>query len=518
MRTSILLVLILLAACGEPPPAPEPGRRPMIVVGIDGGEWRVIRDLWEQGRLPNFRRIAERGVTAELRTKYTASPIIWTTIATGVTPAEHGITGFVVPTAEGDVPVSSTVRKAPALWNMVSRARRSVGVLGWWASWPAEPVSGVVVSDRATMELPDRVHPPEWLPRLSAALERARREGDAGANPFGANKAAAERDRVVDLLARDLATEELDLLLVYFRGVDIASHHHFKHYRPQAFDPPPPAAEVAAHAEAIPREYEAVDQALGALLAAAPEANLVVISDHGFKPARPEIVRVVLDLDDLLARLGYQVRADGQPDLAQSRLYAYGAEDFRRARGVRFGGAVAPAERPRVRAALAADLARITYGNGEPAFRLRDARPADGEVDFVVLVRQRPATEELLVDGDPGPLAGLVREVSRISGTHGETTHGIFLAAGPDVASGAALDGIHVHDVAPTLLYGLGLPVAGDFTGRAWVELYTEELRRRRPLRRIASWAPAGEAGGTTTRSAADEALLEELGALGYLE
>ena len=122
--------------------APWPRRPPLIVIGVDGGEWKVIRRLWAEGKLPHFKAIADRGITATLHTAYNSSPVIWTTIATGVIPEVHGITDFVVPTPRGDVPVSSAVRKVPALWNMLSRAGRRVAVLGWWASWPAEPVNG----------------------------------------------------------------------------------------------------------------------------------------------------------------------------------------------------------------------------------------------------------------------------------------------------------------------------------------------------------------------------------------
>ena len=138
-------------AAGAPGP---PGRRPpLIVIGIDGGEWKVIHRLWAEGKLPHLKRISEQGVATTLHTAYNSSPVIWTTIATGVAPEVHGITDFVVPTPRGDVPVSSAVRKVPALWNMLSRAGRRVAVLGWWASWPAEKVDGVVLSDRALLDL-----------------------------------------------------------------------------------------------------------------------------------------------------------------------------------------------------------------------------------------------------------------------------------------------------------------------------------------------------------------------------
>src|SRR5579872_2798245 len=137
-----------LAACRHR--ATVPARRPpLIVVGIDGGEWKVIHRLWDEGKLPNLKKIADRGVATTLHTAYNSSPVIWTTIATGVVPAVHGITDFVVPTSRGDVPISSDVRKVPALWNMLSRTGKRVAVLNWWGSWPAEDVNGVVLSDRA---------------------------------------------------------------------------------------------------------------------------------------------------------------------------------------------------------------------------------------------------------------------------------------------------------------------------------------------------------------------------------
>jgi arylsulfatase A-like enzyme len=106
--------------------------------------------------------------------------------------------------------------------------------------------------------------------------------------------------------------------------------------------------------------------------------------------------------------------------------------------------------------------------------------------------------------------------VGRISGTHTSSTHGIFLAAGPDVDPRADLSGIHVHDIAPTILYALGLPVAEDFAGRPRMALFNAEFRRAHPLRTIRTWGKRQE-GGTAKSSKADQELINELRALGYL-
>jgi len=119
-------------------------RHPVVVVGVDGADWRLIERLWAEGRLPNLRSIADRGVSAPIETFHKESPVIWTSIATGVYPEIHGITGFAVRTEQGDRPVTSTVRKVPAIWNMASATGLRVAVLGWWGTWPAEEINGVV--------------------------------------------------------------------------------------------------------------------------------------------------------------------------------------------------------------------------------------------------------------------------------------------------------------------------------------------------------------------------------------
>ena len=84
----------------RPPAAPHPevlaaAQPRVIVVGWDGADWALLDPLLEAGRLPHLKSLLEKGAQARLETyRPRASPLLWTTIATGLTPPEHGVVDF----------------------------------------------------------------------------------------------------------------------------------------------------------------------------------------------------------------------------------------------------------------------------------------------------------------------------------------------------------------------------------------------------------------------------------------
>ncbi len=502
-------------------PPRRTGRTPVVVVGIDGGEWKVIHQLWEKGKLPAMKRLHDEGAWADLGTAFGISPVIWTTIATGRTPDDHGITGFVVPTPEGTIPVSSSVRRVPALWNMATRAGLRTAVFGWWATWPVERVTGVMVTDRAHLSEDRIVHPEGYLAAFREGRESARRRYpgmDGGVSVQDTwMEDGALRDRIMAHEAIRLAGIGFDLLLVYFRGVDIASHRYWKYFEPEGYEVTPEA--LKRYAGVIPSVYEATDEALGDLIAALPEpSNVFVLSDHGFVRG-PEEHFVNLSADRLLEVLGFMVRNGETVDFTRSMAYPVDSPDHARTKMFRLslagrepGGSVAPAEAAAARLRLARALESLTYENGGPVFNLNVSVPPPG-IDLVAEVSVKDPTMKIIAGQETHE--GVVVYINRISGTHDATTNGILLARGPDLIPGASLEGITVLDIAPTLLYALGLPVADNFPGRARTDLFTPEFRRRHPLRTVPTWGTMES--WKVESSPEDSRLLEELRALGYL-
>lgn len=109
------------------------------MLGFDGLDPATVDLLLSEGKLPHFARLRQEGAYGRLRSfRPMLSPILWTTIATGRTPDQHGIGHFTGrDRADGEEePVTSDLRRTRAIWNLFSQAERSVGVLGWWATYP----------------------------------------------------------------------------------------------------------------------------------------------------------------------------------------------------------------------------------------------------------------------------------------------------------------------------------------------------------------------------------------------
>ena len=119
-----------------------------IVFALDGATWRVLDTMIAQKRLPHFQKMVRNGSSGILESvEKSLSPVVWTTIATGKNPKEHGILHFI---DENTRPVNSSQVRVKRIWNMLSdRSPYTTGVMGWFVTFPVEEIAGFMVSDRA---------------------------------------------------------------------------------------------------------------------------------------------------------------------------------------------------------------------------------------------------------------------------------------------------------------------------------------------------------------------------------
>ena len=282
----------------------------VLLIGIDGADMRIVDRLVGEGKLPTFARLKREGAWGPLRSvEPLLSPLVWTSIATGRRPQDHGIFDFVEVTPNGQpTPITSVRRRVPALWNLASTYGRSSGFIGWYASYPAEDVKGFIVSDRLAFHQvkSDRATRGATYPETLAA-ELRKEFGEpvpdlaATKKLFLANPNApltADGARRLEELARIHATTELyrrlaptlekrfstDLLAVYFEVVDACGHLFMEDAPPRR--PDVSDQDFAAFSSTVDRCYAYQDEVLGGLLElAGPRTVTLVVSDHGFKEA-----------------------------------------------------------------------------------------------------------------------------------------------------------------------------------------------------------------------------------------
>lgn len=319
------------AADAESGTAPAPPR--ILLLAVDGLEAEILLPLLHEGRLPELRRLAEEGVLGRIRTlgREIPSPVIWTTVATGKGPEAHGILDFTYHDARDPAHYrlyTSDHRRTKAFWNILSDQGRRVHVIGWFVSYPAEAVNGVLVAQTNTVQgealtggnrmranrkgglledVEGQVHPAEREAEILSLLaevheglpERLREIFGDFPHPLGpveerfwkASQWSLAADATYVAIADRLVEEnpDFDLLALYIGSTDVLAHRFYRYHDPGAFRHPPDLRQQENFGSVLRDYYVEVDRTLGRLLRKlGGPITVVVLSDHGMEAQNRE--------------------------------------------------------------------------------------------------------------------------------------------------------------------------------------------------------------------------------------
>jgi len=282
----------------------------VIMLGVNGAEWDIIKPLLVRGEMPNLAWVISRGVSGKLRTVSAPNcPKVYSIFETSRPPEENGITGFKV---HGETAVSSLL-KAPPLWSLLSNAGISVGMANVPATFPAPPVNGYLITGMLThgkgcedgvlcslklSEVQDgeAVFPKTLAREITTNLgdipiDCLRMPGEAElhghetetVNRWLANVSQIRRQqqRLFDYL---LTNRPTDFTFFVQSCEDRVGHWlypiqpHNASYNPRIH---------SLRVDAFPNQYREFDKVLGTILKHVDiSTTLVILSDHGIKPLR----------------------------------------------------------------------------------------------------------------------------------------------------------------------------------------------------------------------------------------
>lgn len=525
------------------------GPNKVLVLGLDGATFDLIKPWAAAGYLPTLKRLMEEGAHGSLRS--TTPPMTgpaWTSFATGVNPGKHRLYDWIA-RDEGSYtfsPVTALDMEAPTLYTLLSEAGRRVCALNVPMTYPPTPVNGVMVSGLPAPSTKVQItYPPNLYNEILEAVgdyilypDPGQAYSEAGVDAF-----LSRLYRTTDLRVQTLdylrSREAWDFAMVVFNGTDTISHAMWK-YMDKTHPLHDPAAALK-YGNAIRDYYSYLDGKLARYVDELPDdTTLVVMSDHGFGPFH-KFIHVnnwllqenfmatnrgpLAGIKHLMFRQGFSpmnvydtmmrfglgalkrevVRGQGQgllktlflsfEDIDWSRTQAYSlgnvGQVYINVRGREPQGCVSPGEEyERVRTEIMAKLQT-----------LRD--PETGELVVESIYRREELYSGDFLEKAPD-IVFLPRRLEYFGfgeyefGSHKiiesmrrgiSGTHrmnGIFMAYGAAIQPGSVVEGASLYDLAPTILRLMDEPVADHMDGRVLQEVLTPDVAAALAQRRAA--------------------------------
>ena len=150
-------------------------QKKIILIGVDSANRKLIDRFIKSGSLPNISTLISRGGIENLYSfEQPVSPVVWTSILTGCKPEKHGVRTYFsyklpyietplhsIPKNTGFnfafefltrkrfirvIPLTSHTNKCKNIWDVFSSFKISQLNIGWFGTYPAAPISGIMIS------------------------------------------------------------------------------------------------------------------------------------------------------------------------------------------------------------------------------------------------------------------------------------------------------------------------------------------------------------------------------------
>jgi predicted AlkP superfamily phosphohydrolase/phosphomutase len=555
----------------------------VILLGLDGATFDLLKPWADQGILPHLAELLQHSTWGDLRsTVPPTTPTAWSACLTGKNPGKHGIFDFrQSPLVDPRRPlINSQTIRGRKLWDLLGEHGKRVGFLNVPITYPPVRVNGFMVSGLMTPgEEVSFTHPQELkgrllehLPHYKVNLDIAQYDVDQVSDALAFLKELGDvfeqRRRAMFWL---MDSEPWDFYMPVFILPDRIQHLFWKYLDPNN-------AEYDSDKGRQLREpliacYRQMDDMLGELVRRLDKnTTLFIMSDHGFGGTEAWI-----NVNHWLKDLGLLTLKPGQN--WRKRLF-YEAMQFDTSPFVQtlLPAGLRSAIRRRIRkdrsafktdveATVDMDASRAFFasvpcqgiyinvkrnGTGvvepgaeydnlralirEKLAELRDPVSGEPVIDHVWYREEVYSGEQtvmapdiLFVARDYAYLgrqlfgSRTVIETSQHMGNGFHRMNGVFVAYGPHIHAGMHLEGADITDIAPTVLYSMGLPVPDDMDGRVLTEIWPAERLETRPVRSVAAAEhhPESEDAASAGMSFSEQETAEveaRLKALGYLD
>ena len=485
----------------------------IILIGIDGCDFHILKPFIEDGYLPTFAEILNEGCHAPLISTLPFNTLpAWTSIFTGVNPGKHGITGFTIRENGQYKLANSKYRMVDSLWIILHRYGVKQIIVNEPVTYPPEKINGIMLTGFSTpLQNKNFAHPSFIIDEINRICNNYEPE-----LPFGFERVIAkDKDKGFRLISRFAektfkAAKYLaenyswNMLSVIFTSTDRLQHFYFHDIK------------------YIRDHYQYLDGFIKEIISIESESNVIIVSDHGFGPLSKSfyinawlkdqnlITEEQSFLSALFSYLGLtyeklvsgltkiglykflskitpmsikrsipQSTCEGLLDFDKSLVFSPSLNDGLFINDHNFGS-------KRI-SSLIEKLSSLTINGEKPIERVYLRRDviwgpyAYRAADIYLVPRYGYEVSHRLV---PSYLSAPSDFGDIRTGTHRPV--GIFMAYGPDISKGTKLkEPLFTWDVAPIILHTLNLPIPSYMDGCVRTEVFK---RGSEPVARLTKY------------------------------
>lgn len=552
----------------------------IVVIGLDGATFDLIRPWAEQGLLPNFQRIMNEGAWGPLRT--VVPPLTgpaWISFMTGKNPGKHSIYDFVGRSSRSytGTPINASHKAGDSLWKIISRAGKKVGVFMVPVTYPPEEVNGFMVTGMLTpAKATDYTYPPELASELKRAIPNLTMDPEGLAHPLGREHLLLDgldklTNTMVDATRYLINRYSPDFFMVVFKETDVAIHWLWRF-----MDSSHPWYVTNADErlrKGIFTVYQRMDNAVSDLLdLAGDDALVIIMSDHGAGP-----LDTYFHVNTWLIDQGFMKLKNDTRTLMKKMLYWLGITPiglYKMMMTLRQGQQVAKTLKYRKNTAISllktlflsfdnvdwSQTQAYSLGNyGQIYINLKGREPfgiVSPGAEYEKIIKSIMDRLSSLRDSKTGkqisgriyrreeiyhgpfleeaPDLVFMPDDLRINGfglyqfssntwlehtfdrSGGHRMDGILMLYGPGVRQGTFLSDAHITDLAPTILATMGIPVPNDMDGKVLSPAFRDDFFKKRPIHYIEA-LPVSNRDRLEFSLEEEEDIKERLRELGYM-
>lgn len=241
----------------------------VLLIGLDGVTWDIIRPLIKKGYMKNLKKIIDGGTSGVLESVIPpVTPPAWTSISTGCVPEKHGILDFYKIVIENNEIkynlYNSKSKKVAEIWDFLPYKSIICNVP---LTYPPKKINGIMISGMYTPNIQSRfTYPDKYKYNILNNIPNYIIDvnwSDYKHNPKKfINKLNEMTERRIELFWK-LFNEKWNFFYFVFVGFDRLQHIYYEN-------------------KSITEYYSKFDIFLGELLDKIQDINTIFVSDHGF--------------------------------------------------------------------------------------------------------------------------------------------------------------------------------------------------------------------------------------------